>query len=113
MSSKSWSESSHPGSHDSGTGKLEQSQTTSLSFVWYVQSSARAYSCIWEGGTDHFERLGGGWDYRFKQNVLCHVTVYCVVLYCHTMFLCRVVPSHIVSRFVIVIRILKCMAVIM
>ena len=60
------------------------------------------------GGTDHFERLGGGWDYRFKQNVLCHVTVYCVVLYCHTMCLCRVVPSRTVSRFVMVIRILKC-----
>ena len=45
---------------DSGTAKLEQSQTTSLSFAWYVQSSVRAYSCIWEAGTDHFERLVGG-----------------------------------------------------
>ena len=45
---------------DGGTGKLEQSQTTSLSFAWYIQSSARAYSCIWEGRTDHFERLGEG-----------------------------------------------------
>ena len=95
---------------DGGTGKLEQSQTTSLSFAWYIQSSAKAYFCIWEGRTDHFERLCGGWDYRFKQNVLCHVTVYCVVLYCHTMCLCRVVHSRIVSRFIIVIRILKCMA---
>ena len=29
---------------------------------------------------------------------------------CHTMCLCRVVPSRIVSLFVTVIRILKCMA---
>ena len=54
----------------------------------------------------------GGWDYRFKQNVLCHVTVYCVLLYGYTMCLYRVVPSRTVSRFVIVIRILKCMATI-
>ena len=80
----------------------------------YPQSSARAYSSIWEGGeTDHSERLvgaGEGWDYRFKENVLCHVTVYCVVLYRHTMCLCRVVPSRTVSRFVIIVRILKCTA---
>ena len=25
----------------------------------------------------------GGWDYRFKQNVLCHVTVSCILLYCN------------------------------
>ena len=48
-----------------------------------------------------------GRDYRFKQNVLCHVTVYCVVLYCHTMCLCPVVTSRTVSRFVIIIRTFK------
>ena len=62
------------------------------------------------GGKDHFERLGGGMDQRFKQNVLCHVTAHCVVLYCHTMCLYWVVPSRTVSRFAIVITILKCTA---
>ena len=36
------------------------------------------------------------------------VVVYCVVPYRHTMCLCRVVPSCTVSRFVIIIRTLKC-----
>ena len=53
---------------------------------------------------DHFERLDGGMGLQVKQNVLCHVMVYCVVLYCHTMCLCRVVPSRTVSRFDSVIK---------
>ena len=51
-----------------------------------------------------------GWDYKFKKNVLCHVMVYCVVLYCNAMCLCRDVPSRTVFSFVIVIQSLKCMA---
>ena len=42
--------------------------------------------------------------------MLCHITVYCIVLYRHTICLCRVIASRTVSRFVIIIRILKCTA---
>ena len=84
-----------------------------LEFCLVYPELCRSLFLYLGGGTDHFERLvgaGEGWDYRFKENVLCHVTVYCVVLYRHAMCLCNGVASRTVSRFVIIIRILKCMA---
>ena len=72
MSSKSRSPSHHLESRDGGTGELNDM----LDFCLVYPELCQSLFLYLGGGMDHFERLGlGGWDHRFKQDVLCHVTV--------------------------------------
>ena len=108
MSSKSLSQSRHLGRWDEKTKTVLEDI---LEFCLVYPEICQSLKLIpvfgrRGGGQTILKDVGGGeWDYKFKQNVLCHVMVYCVALYCHTMcywLLCRVVSSSTVLRFVIV-----------
>ena len=106
MSSKSRSQSYHLGSRDGGSGELKLSYTTSLIFDRISRALPELIPVFGRGERIISKDWVGGWDYRFKQNVLCHVTVYCTVIPC----VCVVLYPVVGYRFVSVIRILKCTA---
>ena len=96
MSSKSRSQSLHLGSRDGGTGELKLSHTTSLIFAWYIQSSARAYSCICEEEKEHFERLGRGVGGGITGlSKMCCAMLRCNALYC-TVISCACVVLYLI-----------------